>query len=325
MTTTPPTRFEVWHHTRGISFSPTPKTSGSPLQEPLVLDEKAVTATYYAAEHNLAAQQVSYPELPNVESSTPEVGVRENNVSNDSSNGATTGNVDEKTETHREVADLKPPLSILDFEIDEDLFNAARKAAPGSPESYWSYTQYRGPPEDGKPRKVKVHYCRTKHTAERVLKQYFMDEEVLGFDLEWSPNATRQQDIRKNVSLIQLASASRIALFHVALFTEKGGFVPPSFKKIMEDPGITKVGVAIKGDCTRVRNFMEIDSKGLLELSNLYKLVTFSSSKQYRNIDRRLVPLATQVEQYLRLPLFKGPDVRSSDWTRALSMDQVIC
>ncbi|OTA67414.1 ribonuclease H-like protein, partial [Hypoxylon sp. EC38] len=217
-----------------------------------------------------------------------------------------------------------PPVSVLSFKMAEDLFYAAKKARPGSSNSFWSYTQYRETAQDGTQQKVKVHYCRSRHTMERVCQEYFMGEKVLGFDLEWSPDAMKWQGVKKNVSLIQLASPSRIGLFHVALFTEKDDLVGPSFRAIMEDPGITKVGVCIKGDATRLRNYLGIDSKGLFELSHLYKLVKYFPKGQYSEINKRLVPLATQVEQCLHLPLFKGQDVRSSDWTKPLNMDQVV-
>jgi len=218
-----------------------------------------------------------------------------------------------------------PPLTTLDFDIPVEAFQAARSAAPGTPESFWSYTLYRGPGEDGDASaKVKVHYCRSNHTAERVC-QLFVNEKVLGFDLEWVAEANKYQGARRNVSLIQIASQSRIALFHLALFPKKDSLVLPTFKKIMEDQEITMAGVFIKGDCTRLRNFLGINSKGIFELSHLYKLVKHSASGQLGLIDKRLVSLATQVKDCLRLPMFKGPDVRSSDWSQALRMDQIIC
>jgi len=125
--------------------------------------------------------------------------------------------------------------------------------------------------------------------------------------------------------LIQLASEDRIALFHVALYSGDGveNLVAPSLKAIMEDPSISKVGVAIKADCTRLQKFLDIRARGIFELSHLYKLVKFSSSKDYNLINKRLVSLATQVQEHLHLPLFKG-EVRSSDWSRELAMDQIV-
>jgi len=215
------------------------------------------------------------------------------------------------------------PKSTLTFKMSEEIFRQAKEAAAGSPQSYWSYTLYRGPEKDGISPKVTVHYCRSKHTTERTL-QYFLDKKVVGFDIEWEADSTSSAGAKKNVSLIQLASEDRIALFHIALFPKDGitDLVAPSLKKIMEDPKITKVGVAIKADCTRLRKYLNIHSQGLFELSHLYKLVKFSESKDFKLIDKRLVSLAKQVQEHLHLPLYKG-EVRTSDWSQALQLDQI--
>ena len=223
---------------------------------------------------------------------------------------------------------LEPPFTPLEYKIPTDVFRAAKEAPEGSLESFWSYNMYRGPGEDGaldKDAKIKVHYCTSYLTTERVLQQYFMDEKILGFDLEWEATASYRQGAKRNVSLVQIASKNRVALFHLALYSEASNLVAPSLKKIMEDPTVTKLGVAIKGDCTRLRKHLGIDSRGVFELSNLYKLVKYSTSGEYQFINRRLVSLATQVQEILHLPLFKGQDVRSSSWSQPLKMEQIVC
>lgn len=221
----------------------------------------------------------------------------------------------------------KLPFTPLDFRIPEDAFREAKLAEAGSPESFWSYSLYRGPGEDdgATDTKVKVHYCKTKHTTDRVLQQYFMHEKILGFDLEWAPDATKNQSARRNVSLVQIASQSRIALFHIALYPKSDELVAPSLKKIMEDPEVTKAGVCIKGDCTRLKNYLGVDARGIFELSHLYKLVKYSTTGQYGAINRRTVSLAAQVQACLGLPMFKGGDVRASDWSQPLGMQQIEC
>jgi hypothetical protein len=227
-----------------------------------------------------------------------------------------------------------PPHTPLDFNVPDEVFRAARLAEAGTPESFWSYALYRGPQKDGlESRKVTVHYCKSKHTTERVCRKYFMNEKILGLDLEWAPDASKFQSVRRNVSLIQIASPSRIALFHVALYPktenekdrEADGLVAPSLKRILENPGITKAGVFIRGDCSRLRHHLGIQTRGSFELSHLYKLVKYSSSGQVQHVNKKLVSMATQVQEYLGLPMFKGQDVRSSDWSQPLRMDQIIC
>jgi hypothetical protein len=186
---------------------------------------------------------------------------------------------------------------------------------------FWQYTMYRGPRGE----KVKVHYCKSKETTENVAR-LFLDEEVVGFDMEWKPQASATQGIRKNVALIQLASEERIALFHLARFSKGNAvenFLAPSLQKVLESPNITKVGVSVKGDCTRLRRFLGIDSRGLFELSHLYKLVKFCAG-DVKKINKALVSLAQQVQEHLYLPLLKG-DVRGSDWSQELNYEQIQC
>jgi exonuclease 3'-5' domain-containing protein 2 len=223
----------------------------------------------------------------------------------------------------------EPPFTPLDFKIPSAAFHRAQSAPEENPESFFSYSLYRGPQEDqSKPdspsQKVKVHYCRSAQTMERVLKQYFMDEPVVGFDLEWDPDAKPWHGPRRNISLVQLASPSRVALFHLALFPKNDELVTPSLRELLGNLDVRKVGVWVKGDAGRMKTYLGVESKGLFELSHLYNLVKFSTSKEYGRVNRRLVSLAKQVQAVLGLPMYKG-SVRTSDWSKPLQMDQIMC
>lgn len=235
--------------------------------------------------------------------------------------------LEEKKTTEEPISDELPETSSL-FKMTEETFRAAKKAEDGSQESFWSHQLYRGEIAPGEVKKPIVHYCKSIQTTESVLKSYFKEEKVIGFDIEWNPDAYKYANAgpRQNVSLIQIASESRIALFHIALYpkTDPENLVSPLLRKIMEDPEITKVGVAIKADCTRLRKNLNIDSKGLFELSHLYKLIKYSTTKNYKSINKSLVSLAAQVREHLHLPLFKGGDVRSSNWSQKLLLHQII-
>ncbi|KAJ4352699.1 hypothetical protein N0V95_004024 [Ascochyta clinopodiicola] len=216
----------------------------------------------------------------------------------------------------------------LEFQIPEDLLRAAMSAPDNTKASFWSSNLYRGP-ED---KRIAVHYCKTKEVAERVA-QHFVNQAVLGFDIEWKPYAAASS-IKKNVSLIQLACEDRIALFHVALFkgTSAAQLLPPTLKAILESPDIYKVGVAVKGDFSRIIKFLEIEPQGVFELSRLHNLVQFSTTEPSR-VTNKLVGLAAQVQQHLQLPLYKGgrliddpedlSNVRSSDWSLPLNIQQI--
>lgn len=209
----------------------------------------------------------------------------------------------------------------LGFHIPEAQLHQIEKAHQND-QIYWQYSLYQGPSGE----RIKIHYCKSKENSEDIAK-LFLNEEVIGFDIEWKQAATAEHGIRKNVSLVQIASEDRIALFHISRYAKGESvedLVAPTLKIIMESPNITKVGVSIKADCTRLRKFMEIDSRGIFELSHLYKLVKHASDSP-ELINKKLVSLAQQVGDHLQLPLYKGTVVRNSDWSEDLNYQQIRC
>ena len=229
-----------------------------------------------------------------------------------------------ESDSDAEVLDDVVDHTSMVYHIPEEVLREAMLASRSTGAAYWQYSLYQ---EGGDPsgEKVKVHYCTSKETTERIA-QLFLDKEVVGFDIEWKPQAQVGEGIKKNVSLIQLASEERIALFHIARYA-KGNTIDdllaPSLKKIMESSEISKVGVSVKADCTRLRRFLGIEASGLLELSHLYKLIKHSAG-DVKKINKVLVSLAQQVEEHLQLPMWKG-DVRSSDWSQKLNYEQIKC
>ena len=157
-----------------------------------------------------------------------------NSSSNGDGNSSNTGDPDGCPAT-----DIQRFRSPLGFHIPESKLRDAMLAEPTSTASYWHFTLYQGP--GGERDKVKVHYCKSKETTEKIA-QLFLDKEVIGFDIEWKPNSSATDGITKNVSLIQIASEERVLLAHVARYpnaaiSEKEqrveDFVAPSLKKIM--------------------------------------------------------------------------------------------
>lgn len=222
---------------------------------------------------------------------------------------------------HSGISPTKPLYSPLGFHIPYTDMLEIKNASPEQTKIHWQYSLYKGPCGEN----IIVDYCKDKETTNRIA-QKFLDQEVIGFDIEWKAQASVSQGVRKNVALIQLASEERIALFHIALYPNGDTLeelVAPSLKQVMESSNITKAGVSIKADCTRLRRFMGIDSHGLFELSHLYKLVKYSTENT-KKINKMLVSLAHQVEEHFELPLWKG-EVRDSDWTKELSDEQLRC
>lgn len=227
------------------------------------------------------------------------------------------------SEKFSHIVKSKPATPGLDSRPQLPKDNPTPKFAPDSgAHKFWSHRLYKSP--DGK--EIIVHYCKTLESAETISKM-FLDESILGLDIEWKANASAVDGILKNVSLIQLASSRRIALFHIAMFRPARGaedLVPPTLKRVLESPSITKAGVSIKADCTRLRKYLGIDTRAIFELSHLYKLVKYSQSNPGL-INKRTVNLSAQVEEHYGIPLAKDVEVRCSDWASALDYPQVHC
>lgn len=188
------------------------------------------------------------------------------------------------------------------------------------PPQFWRSNSQRGPSG----RKPMVHYCRTLASTE-VTAKLFLKSKIIGFDMEWKAQATANDTIQNNLSLIQIANEERIALFHIALFTPArtlDDFVSPTLRAILESEEVTKVGVSIKADATRLRKFLGIDTRSVLELSHLFKLVKYGQTNP-ELVNKRMVNLSEQVEEHFGLPLEKNEDVRCGDWSRPLKYGQV--
>ncbi|KAH7077271.1 hypothetical protein FB567DRAFT_146937 [Paraphoma chrysanthemicola] len=233
-----------------------------------------------------------------------------------------------KDKTEESTEEEMEEHKTLNYQIPEDVLRAAMLASPNTRASFWSAKLYRGP--DGE--SLSTHYCRSSEVAERVA-QKFLGEKVVGFDIEWRP-FSHAKNIKQNASLIQLACENRIALFHVALFdgSTPSELVPPSLKIILESPDILKVGVAVKGDFSRLQKYLDVQAQGVFELSRLHNLVELHAINPDK-VSNKLVGLAAQVLQHLQLPLYKGApllddpedteNVRESDWSKPLNLQQI--
>lgn len=234
------------------------------------------------------------------------------------SSPAVPASMSESSESHdskssKEVEEYVP----LTYQVPTELLADTLEAYQKGKDVFWSHDMYKGP--DNKA--VLVQYCKSKETCERVAQQ-FMDKKVIGFDIEWRPNARKGDGLKKNVSIVQIAAEERIALFHLALHkgTTAEEIVPPTLRTLLESPDILKAGVAIRGDCTRVKDHLEIETKGMIELSHLHNLVTHARDNP-QLVKKGLVSLTKQVLAHFGLPLRKDK-VRTSDWAAALSHDQ---
>jgi len=187
------------------------------------------------------------------------------------------------------------------------------------PKRWWSHSFYRGPLDE----KVKVVYCKTRAESEAAARM-MLDEPILGFDQEWKSHYS--PGIKSNVSLIQLASETTIALFHIALHegSTPDELMAPSLRRILESPGITKTGVAVlSADGRRLKKYFRLSPRGLLELSHLHNLATYTESNEPAKINKKMIGLAALTKNWLGgLEMHKGK-VRTSDWSKPLEQEQI--
>jgi len=220
-------------------------------------------------------------------------------------------------ESKQGVADDPQPATSIDrqsslsLQIPGSVLRETMQTSLSSRAAYWSHELYEGPTGE----KVTVHYCTSIQRSEECAL-LFVDEPVLGFDLEWHPYVRRNQGgPKQNTSLIQLASETRIALFHLAGHRGCGAdeLLAPTLKRILECGDILKVGVNVAQDRTRLEHHLNIKGNGYFELSHLYKLVKYAQTDS-KKVNKGLVRLSTIAQDTLQLPLSKGP-VRSSNWS----------
>ncbi|KAF2125512.1 ribonuclease H-like protein [Dothidotthia symphoricarpi CBS 119687] len=188
-----------------------------------------------------------------------------------------------------------------------------------TPKRWWSHRLYRGPGN----KEVQILYSRTKAQSEDIA-QHFLNETVIGFDMEWPWNDWKRDDLQNKIGLIQIATQDKIALFHIGLHPGKtvDDIIAPSLKKLIQDPNIGKLGVGVlSADFSRLRRFFGLQPKGAVELSHLYRLIKYGAHKP-EYVSTKMVSLANQVEDQLGYPLYKG-DVRTSNWSKPLSQDQI--
>lgn len=183
---------------------------------------------------------------------------------------------------------------------------------------WWSHELYRGP----KNTPIQILYSKDKAQSE-ILAKKFLDEPIVGFDMEWPWNSEKRHRLQEKIGLIQVASEDKIALFHIGMHPGKTSedIIAPSLKKLIESPTIAKTGVSIlHADFSRLKKFFGLKPQGALELSHMHRLVKFGAKPEL--LTTKLVKLAYQVEEHLGLPLSKG-EVRTSNWSKPLSKEQI--
>jgi len=89
----------------------------------------------------------------------------------------------------------------------------------------------------------------------------------------------------------------------------------------MSSPHYTKLGVHISADCTRLQRYYNVPSHSYFELSHLYKSVFLASTPELMN--RRSVAMSAIVRDVYGLEIAKEQNIRGSDWSRKVDVDQI--
>lgn len=211
----------------------------------------------------------------------------------------------------------KDPYVPLEYQASEEVLTAAVEASGDFDMNHYTNSEGNAPT---------IHYVTDVDEMEEVSK-LFENDRAIGFDMEWLATSilkptVSDRDIRNSTSVIQIANQERVAIFHLAKFpatTKK--FLAPTLKKIIEDPGILKMGVSIKGDMTRLSTVINVSPAGVLELSQFHSLI-FAAEGNVPPPGKSLpMSLTNLCKEHLKLPLHKG-DVRTSNWSRALDDEQ---
>ena len=103
-----------------------------------------------------------------------------------------------------------------------------------------------------------------KNSQVKAATDDILNNQILGFDTETRPSF--KKGYINGVALLQLATDEKAWLFRL----NKIG-LPPQIKNILENPGIIKVGVAIRDDLKKIGEMRQFNPGGFIELADYVK------------------------------------------------------
>ena len=101
------------------------------------------------------------------------------------------------------------------------------------------------------------------HDVKKILP-YLKKQKILGFDTEAKPSF--KKGVKNEVALLQLSTEKKAFLFRL----NKMGLTPELIS-ILNDPLITKVGVAISDDLKDLKRLLEFNPNGFVEIQEKVK------------------------------------------------------
>ncbi|CAN0127312.1 unnamed protein product, partial [Ectocarpus sp. 12 AP-2014] len=164
----------------------------------------------------------------------------------------------------------------------------------------------------GEPVKANQDSPCLKAAVDMIRKQAEANNGILGLDIEWEISAAGAPP--SPPATIQLAAGKRVVIFHI-LHGQRSvpGELPDPLVELLEDTKLTKTGVGIKGDCTRLTSYYGVEVAHAVDLRSLAV-----ERKVELGLRRGLADLCVHL---LGKQLPKDPTVRLSKWNKLDSSD----
>lgn len=131
---------------------------------------------------------------------------------------------------------------------------------------------------------------------------------VLGFDVEWTVPFLHGEP-QRNVAILQLCSNDDCLIVQLCHMDT----IPDSLRSLLENESVTKVGVGIAGDCSKLSRDYNLTVNGVVDVSTVFR--------PYRPPNFQLATLSMC---FLGKTLLKPSSVRFSDWEAAVLSDEQI-
>ncbi|WFD31200.1 hypothetical protein MSPP1_002234 [Malassezia sp. CBS 17886] len=120
--------------------------------------------------------------------------------------------------------------------------------------------------------------------------------------MEWNFGPYKQA----KTALLQLSTSSHIFVIHLSRMDT----IPAPLASLMRSPSILKVGVAIRNDALKLQRDFGLESRGLVELSKIAKIIHPDAWRHRPH----LISLQDLCQTYMERTLVKDA-VRTSSWT----------
>ncbi len=115
-----------------------------------------------------------------------------------------------------------------------------------------------------------IHLITTPSAAEQAVKR-LSRESILGFDTESRPSFRKGENFPP--SLVQFAAGDGVYLFQLGRI---GGL--DALVRILENPAISKVGVALHDDIKRLKAIQDFEEAGFVEISNISRKLSIGNT-----------------------------------------------